>query len=47
MPSYTEGREARRAGLPIDACPYQAGPMRANWLEGWNDSNAMLKALGL
>jgi hypothetical protein len=46
MPSYSEGREARRNGLPVSANPYLAGtPMHTLWAEGWRDSDAMLRAL--
>lgn len=43
--TYNEGREARRNGQTQAACPYADGPSRANWLEGWRDSDAMLRAL--
>lgn len=46
MPSYQEGREARRNGAAKSANPYPAGtPMARNWSEGWTDSDAMLSAL--
>lgn len=44
MPSYQEGREARRNGASRDANPY-SGPMRALWDEGWRDSDAILRAM--
>lgn len=47
MPSYQEGREARRNGISRDANPYQAGPQRALWAEGWRDSDTILRSLGL
>jgi hypothetical protein len=46
MPSYTEGREARRNGQPATANPYAEGtPMHRNWREGWQESDAILRAL--
>jgi ribosome modulation factor len=30
-----DGMDARRAGLPCDACPYEPGPQRTAWVAGW------------
>jgi len=30
-----DGMDARRAGLPVDACPYDPGPLRTAWVTGW------------
>jgi hypothetical protein len=46
MPSYQEGREARRNGQAKADNPYPAGtPMARNWAEGWTDSNEILRAM--
>lgn len=44
---YEQGRAARRSGLPRTDNPFAGGPARASWDEGWRDSDAMLKSLGL
>lgn len=30
-----DGMDARRAGLPVDACPYEPSPQRTAWVVGW------------
>lgn len=30
-----EGMDARRAGLPCEACPYEPSPQRTAWVTGW------------
>jgi len=30
-----EGMDARRNGLPCEACPYEPGPARTAWVVGW------------
>jgi hypothetical protein len=45
--AYQAGREARRSGIPYSANPFTFGPDQAMWAEGWRDSDAMLRALGL
>jgi hypothetical protein len=48
--AYTEGREARQNGKPVTANPYGLpgglpDPFASLWLEGWRDSDTMLRAL--
>ena len=47
MSAYEEGRQARREELALTACPYgvESAAFRASWLEGWRDSDAILRAL--
>lgn len=30
-----DGMDAKRAGLPVDACPYGPSPQRTAWVVGW------------
>lgn len=30
-----QGMDAKRDGLPVDACPYEPGPDRTAWVVGW------------
>lgn len=30
-----DGMDARRAGLTVDACPYDPSPQRTAWIIGW------------
>ena len=47
MTCYQEGREARGNGQTKADCPYgeQFALARRNWLEGWTDSDTMIRAL--
>lgn len=29
------GMDARDAGLPVEACPYEPSPQRTAWVIGW------------
>lgn len=31
----SDGMRAKKAGLPVDACPYEPGPHRTAWVVGW------------
>ncbi len=35
--AFSEGSDARIAGLPISKCPYAEGQLRRYWREGWSD----------
>lgn len=30
-----DGMDAKRNGLPVEACPYEPGPQRMAWVVGW------------
>lgn len=44
--AYREGRQARRDGVAREANPYQTGPSRYSWDDGWRDTDAILRSLG-
>lgn len=44
---WDRGRDARREGKPLSACPYEAPPWsRDAWRAGWADEDMGLKATG-
>ena len=37
QPYFDEGYLAGTVGIPATACPYDKGPIRMHWMEGWQE----------